>query len=246
MRLSFYKGDKTVIEVADEDESYFINYFDLNTDYEKIYNACKSQNVDILSSAADFSKGIRILRQNNEETLFSFLISQNNFIARIRKTINSLCSSLGEKKFFYCSDGVIEYHSFPLSNVLKEQSIEFYSSIGAGYRGEYIYSVANALTSGFSLSEAGKLSTKDLKNRLKELKGVGPKVADCVALFGFYRTDSFPVDTWLFKVYKEDFRGSETNRDKINKYFTEKFGKNAGVFQQYLFYYKRSLTGKKF
>ena len=85
------------------------------------------------------------------------------------------------------------------------------------------------------------LQSQDLFNMLTGVSGVGPKVADCVSLFGFNRTDSFPVDTWIQKVYQQDFDGKLTDRNKIAEWFVNKFGKYSGYFQQYLFYYKRSL-----
>ena len=88
---------------------------------------------------------------------------------------------------------------------------------------------------------ADGLSTAELRKKLIALKGVGPKVADCVALFGYHRTDSFPVDTWIEKLYKEDFGGTLTDRKKIADFFLSIFGEDSGYVQQYVFYYKRSL-----
>ena len=85
------------------------------------------------------------------------------------------------------------------------------------------------------------LCKKKMFSELLKIKGVGPKVADCVMLFAFSRTGSFPVDTWLKKVYIENFNGNETNTVKISKYFTDRFSQNSGFLQQYLFNYKRNL-----
>ena len=78
-----------------------------------------------------------------------------------------------------------------------------------------------------------------IKNKVLSVYGVGEKVADCVTLFGFNRSDSFPVDVWIEKAYREDMRGEIKDRKKISKYLSERYGANAGYFQQYLFYYKR-------
>ena len=74
-----------------------------------------------------------------------------------------------------------------------------------------------------------------------KIYGVGRKVADCVSLFGFHRSDAFPVDVWIEKVYRENFCGTLTDREKISEWFVSEFGEDSGFFQQYLFYYKRSL-----
>ena len=120
-------------------------------------------------------------------------------------------------------------------------SLEFFKSTGLGYRAEYLKRLADNFTAEFPEKDLGLLPTKELKSRLVALYGVGPKVADCVSLFGFHRADSFPVDTWIEKVYREDFNGTLTDRAKIAEECVKKFGENAGYFQQYLFYFKRSL-----
>ena len=82
------------------------------------------------------------------------------------------------------------------------------------------------------------MDTISLKNWLLSLCGVGPKVADCILLFGYNRADSFPVDTWIEKVYIDLFKQKKT-RDKMSKDLVEYFGELAGYAQQYLFFYKR-------
>ena len=83
------------------------------------------------------------------------------------------------------------------------------------------------------------LPTPQLKKQLTTYTGIGPKVADCISLFGFGRRESFPVDTWIEKLYREDFGGTLKDRNKINAYFCNLFGEDAGYMQQYLFYAKR-------
>ena len=78
------KDDYTVIKSKDID--YFYNYFDLDTDYNKI----KKRLCEIYP---DFNKffvkglGIRILRQDEYQTIISFIVSQNNNIKRIHKIL---------------------------------------------------------------------------------------------------------------------------------------------------------------
>ena len=233
----YNEGDSAIINCADNDEEYFYNFFDLGRDYSVIVNAANNFGIQFLSTCANQGKGIRILNQNTEETLFSFIVSQNNNIPRIKGSIEKLCAIYGEK--IYGEFG--EYFAFPCAEKLAEADENSLKSAGLGYRVTYIKSVANEIVKGFSVDALKSLSTTELKYRLISLKGVGEKVADCVTLFGFHRADSFPVDTWIEKVYKENFDGKETDRKKITTYFLDKFGKNSGYFQQYLFYYKRSL-----
>ena len=225
-------GVKTVVESDEPD--YFYNYFDLDRDYKQIVDAVSAFDIPLLTKSAQLCRGIRILNQDREEMIYSFIISQNNNIPRIKGIIGRLCASLGEKK----SSPFGEYYAFPLSSALANADISVFSAAGAGYRDIYLSETSKRIcTEGIAHLEA--LPTKELKEKLLTYKGIGPKVADCVSLFGFRKTDSFPVDTWIEKVYREDFGGTLNSRDKIAKYLIDTFKENSGYAQQYLFYGKR-------
>lgn len=228
--------NKTLLTCESNDEEYFYNYFDLITDYSQIFQRAQSSKYEILKKASKLGKGVRILRQNNEEMMFSFLISQNNNIPRIKKALNLICEKLGEKIEFRGN----VYFTFPSLKALSAQTIEFYRDCGLGYRAEYFKILAEELNNGL-ISKIKDLDVVSMKRELISIKGIGEKVADCIALFGFYKTQSFPVDVWIERIYREDFSGTLTNRNKITAYFIDEFGKDAGYFQQYLFYYKRTL-----
>ena len=237
----YHQEDNVIIECQEEDKEYFYNYFDLSRDYAKICQSAINENIPVLSSAVQTGKGIRILNQDKEEMLFSFIISQNNNIPRIKGIIERLCLSLGERKEFLGK----EYFAFPTAIKMAEKDLAFYERIGLGYRAKYIKSLADSIKNGLiNVNDFDNLSTKDLKKQLTSIFGVGPKVADCVALFGFHRSDSFPVDTWIEKVYIEDLKGNIKDRAKIADYLVNRFKENSGYYQQYLFYHKR-LTQKQ-
>lgn len=230
----YIDGNKTKIECENSDGDYFYNYFDLANDYKSIVERAKAHNIPQLTHYAELSKGLRLLNQNREEMLYSFIISQNNNIPRIKGIISRICESLGEKRGFSGE----EYFTFPTSEKLAAVGKEFFKECGCGYRDGYLAETsARVLKEG--LTHLNGLSTPDLKKALLTYKGVGGKVADCISLFGFSRRDSFPVDVWIEKVYNEDFAGTLTDRNKITEYFQNLFGADAGYIQQYLFYGKR-------
>ena len=231
------QGDKTVISVDNKDAEYFYDYFDGGRDYNAVFSRAINSPFDIVKKAAEAGKGVRILKQNATETLFSFIISQNNNIPRIKGIIERLCIKLGDKKTF-CGE---TFYSFPTAEKMAEMPESFYYSIGLGYRAPFIKRLADEIAAGFSVE---KLSCGNLKENLLRIFGVGNKVADCVMLFGFNKTDAFPVDTWIEKVYRENFNGNLTDRKKISEFFTKTFGADSGFIQQYLFYYKRSIEEK--
>lgn len=236
--------DGVYITCEECDEEYFKNYFDLDFSYADVFKKAEESSYDVVKNAAREARGVRILRQNSEEMIFSFIISQNNMIPRIKAIIERTAQTLGEKRSFMGE----EYFSFPKAEVLARQSADFYYKSGYGYRADYMPSAAKSvLTDEFNISERG-LTTAELRKRLMKIKGIGPKVADCVALFGYHRADSFPVDTWIEKLYREDFKGTLKDRKKITDFFLNEFGEYSGYIQQYIFYYKRTLenrTGKK-
>lgn len=233
-------GEFAIITCEKCDERYFKNYFDLHKDYSKIVSEAKSSNSEILRRSSELAKGIRILNQDATETLFSFMISQNNNIPRIKKSLEEICENYGEKKTFLGE----EYYTFPNEKSLLNADENSLAKLGLGYRAKYLVNLIKILNEGYDLEGLRAFDTEQLKSELMKIYGVGPKVADCVSFFGFNKTDSFPVDTWLEKVYREDYLGTIKSREKISKYFVEIYGQNAGYFQQYLFYYKRSLQKK--
>ncbi len=232
----YNQDDLAVIECEDYDADYFYNYFDLSRDYSVIYEGALNSGFNILEKSAIAGKGIRILNQDITETLFSFVVSQNNNIPRIKGILERLCLGLGDKKTFNGQ----EYFSFPSAKKMAQTPSEFFKQIGLGYRADYVLRLAQSINSGLDLSGYSEFETQKLKNALISLHGVGPKVADCVTLFGYHRGDSFPVDTWIEKVYREDFNGKLTNRTQITEWFLSLFKENAGYYQQYLFHYKRT------
>lgn len=216
------------VEVYTDDGDYFWKFLDLDSDYNDKVRRISALS-PIMEKACDSGKGIRILNQNLTEMIFSFIISANNNIKRIQLIINRLCDALGE---------VTPYgRAFPTVEALANAPVEFFASVGAGYRDKYLKNTAQSLLS-YDLQSLIALDSVSARSELQKFSGVGPKVADCILLFGMHRGDVFPVDTWLKKVYHSYFeRGHRDN--EISTFFTDLFGSDAGLCQQYLFYYQR-------
>ena len=219
-------GDKVVVYTQDRD--YFWRFFDLDTDYgQKV--ARISAISPLMKEAAEFGKGIRILNQDLTEMIFSFIISANNNIKRIQLIIDRLCNALGHATPYG--------HAFPTVEDMAAQTVEFYTGIGAGYRDKYLLETSKTLLS-YDLAKLNNLDSSAARKELLNFMGIGPKVADCILLFGLRRGDVFPVDTWLKKVYHSYFE--QGHRDaEISSYFCNLFGCDAGLCQQYLFYFQR-------
>lgn len=217
-------------EIESEDIEYFYKYFALDEDYEKIVSQIRHNKIIDKMLDKDIPK-LRILKQDPFEMIFSFIISANNNIPRIKGIIDKLCKSLGEK----IGEGK---YAFPTLEKLASQDENFYKSIGLGYRAPYMVNTAKRLSSDFDVNALYKLTTDEAKNELIKLSGVGPKVADCILLFGYNKYDVFPVDTWIKKVYLDIYK-TPTSVENMRRQFLKDFGPYAGIAQQYLFYSKR-------
>ncbi len=218
----------TYAEIITSDVEYFINYFDLNTDYAKIKSDLSKFN--LLKEPIKYGYGIRILKQDLFEMIISFIISANNNIKRIQGIIERICT--------FCGTNKGEYYAFPTLDQLNKCTKEDFASFGAGYRADYLYKVCRQLQN-FDLNTLYNMDAPTARKTLCSFMGIGPKVADCILLFGMARQDVFPVDTWIMKVYQETFAGKLTNRENIAKFFVDYFGNLSGYAQQYLFYQKR-------
>lgn len=245
--LLFYTDDDSLFD------RIIAPYFTLDTDYGAIRADIVSKtDSEWLKKAAESARGVAILKQDPWETLFSFIISQNNNIPRIRKIIKRLSAEYGEnlavksgckncplKKFDgtpsvdVCHDCGCCY-SFPTAKSVCERP-EGLLTANPGFRYRYLLCAAEMVKSGeIDLDMIDSLHSYDKTvEELKRIVGVGDKVASCVALFGFANLEAFPIDVWMKRAIDEYFGG---------KLDYKALGKYAGIAQQYIFHYIRNLS----
>lgn len=232
------KAENSRIEIVTKDVDYFINYFDLNRDYSQIKSHLKQIKFDerdssFLSNAVEYGHGIRILCQDPFESTISFIISANNNIKRIQGIIERISAK--------CGTNMGNYYAFPTAEQLSTLTEEDFTALGAGYRAKYLVKAVEMLKE-FDYQSFKTLPTDEAVSGLLKIMGVGPKVADCILLFGYNRMDVFPVDTWIEKVYNNYFTATPLkSRKEIRKNLVEIFKNYSGYAQQYLFYYQREL-----
>lgn len=212
--------DMTVDEFC---EKYYA-YFTLDIDYSALQRTFCGD--ETLKKAIDFAGGIRMLKQDKWETLCSFIISQNNNIPRIKGIISRLCEAFGEK-----IDGTNEY-TFPAAEKIAALSLDELAPLRSGFRAKYILDAAQKIADGkidFTLLETAPLD--DARAELMKIKGVGPKVAECVLLFSCSRYDAFPLDVWMKRVMAVLYPNGLPQCAVQYK----------GIAQQYLFHYSRCI-----
>ena len=219
-------------------ENIWFDYFDLGRNYGEIKNQLKIMD-EYLEKATEFGQGIRILQQDGWEMLISFIISANNRIPMIQRAINNLSERYG--KFIDEYRGK-KYYAFPTPEELSKVSVEDIRACQTGFRDKYIKSVVDYVNeNNEDVLSYRKLDTSECIKELVKFNGVGPKVADCIALFGMQKYDTFPVDVWVKRVMEEFYVEDNLSLPKIRKFALDKFGDLAGFAQQYLFYYAREL-----
>lgn len=245
VRLEQPRPDTLIIYGAgrEEYERVWKRYLSLDEDYGAIKADIAERfapfdKAGIINAAMERGGGIRILRQDPWETLCSFIVSQNNNIPRIKKIIAALSEEYGEKFEYKSGDGESKtFYSFPTAEALARAGEEALYALRTGFRAKYIYDAACKVAEGeLDLGSIAKLPTSEAAAELMKIKGVGLKVASCVLLFGFGRTEAFPVDVWVRRV--------------LDKYYpdgldTTALGRYAGIAQQYLFYYERYINGNR-
>lgn len=234
------EGDKIFVRSNNMEnlEQVVTEYFDLNKDYQKIEQEISSIDNHV-KEAVKRSSGLRLLNQDFFETLISYIISANNNIPRISKSVNEISKRYGKKIIFENE----EYYLFPTAKELENVSIDEYRKCGVGFRDSYIYSTVKDILEGkFDIYSINDKKTATLRKELLNLKGVGPKVADCILLFACGRGEVFPIDVWVERVmsvlYFKETNGKMKKRD-ILEYAYNNFKDYAGIVQQHLFYNMR-------
>lgn len=214
---------KWYIEGAEEgDRQLLEHYFDLRRDYEGMMKELSGK-AERLDEAIEYSKGIRILNQEPFEALCTFILSQNNHIPRIKGIVERLCQHFGK-----ALDG--GGHDFPEASRLAGLEKGDLTPIRAGFRAGYLIDGARKVASGeIEWEELRTMPLEGAKERLMGIRGVGPKVAACVLLYGLHRLDAFPEDVWI-KRAMNTFLPTTTRED---------LGSYAGVAQQWLYHYSR-------
>lgn len=239
-------------QTAPDDGNYELlsECFRLDTDIPQIYRHLESSDEHMALLINRF-QGLRILRQDPEETVLSYMCSTANSVPRIMTAIEALSRKYGN---LIGKVGGREYFSFPSAEVFAEADLDdLYNTAGLCWRGQNVSYVAKQILdrpSGWLNSLRSK-NYKDAKSELVEFRGIGEKIADCVCLFALDKDEAVPVDTHIRQVavryYMPDLKTKTITTSaytKIVSVFQEIFGDYAGWAQEFLFY-EDLLRGRK-
>ncbi|MCR5451118.1 MAG: 8-oxoguanine DNA glycosylase [Lachnospiraceae bacterium] len=223
--------DKYELDCSESEyDSVWSGYFDTELSYRKI-RAAAGDDDHFMKAACEDQKGIRILKQDPWETSISFIISQNRNIPAIKKSIELICEACGTE----CTDKRGEkFYAFPDPEQIASLSEEKLGECKLGYRLSYIRRFAEDVASGTTdLDKLVRLNEEDAFKELTSIYGIGPKVANCINLFGLHHLNAFPIDTWIKKILAAEY---------AEGYPYEKYSPYNGIFQQYMFAYYRKIN----
>ncbi len=201
--------------------------------------------IDTLMKKISFHcRGLRLLKQDLFECMFSFILSQCSNIPRIKKNLSTLVQDYGRKVNYENR----RFYLFPTPEMLKGCDEEIFREMGFGYRAKYLSRIIDSCPDFLENKKSGEkfcldcsLDTEELNKKLKSIYGVGQKVSDCVQLFAAGDLRLFPVDTWMKKFMKKYYcTQKKVSERKIRHKGQELFGKWAGYAQEFIFYYART------
>lgn len=196
----------------EEFDAFWRAYFDLDTDYGAIKAQVDPKDAYLTAAVAN-GGGMRILRQDVWEMILTFILSQNSNIPRIRKCLAGLCALYGGQ--------------LPAPGQLACQCEEALRALSLGYRAKYLCA-AGAYFDGDALVRLRRMPYGQAHAFLRGCTGIGPKVADCICLFGLHHTDAFPIDTHIRSILAQHYPQG---------FPLERYAGCAGVLQQYMFFY---------
>lgn len=230
------EGNRLILHnIEDDEEKLWIEYFDLIRDYSSIKERLLKSDA-LLAPSIEAMWGVRILKQDFFETLISFIISQNQQIPRIKQIVAALSKAAGTE----LSEGM---YAFPTAQAILELGVDGIRECKAGFRSPYIIDACEKYLNG-TIDEATlrNMSYEECIETLKQIKGVGDKVANCVALFALEKRSAFPIDVWIKRIMESIYFKKETPIKEIAELAKERFGEYGGYAQQYLFYHGRELS----
>ncbi|XP_074500044.1 N-glycosylase/DNA lyase isoform X2 [Sebastes fasciatus] len=234
----------TSVQDTEDEEEMLRDYFQLNVKLGDLYKEWGAADPHF-KRIADIFTGVRMLRQDPTECLFSFICTSNNHISRIQGMVERLCQDLGAPL------GQLDetsYHNFPSLSVLADNSVEArLRDLGFGYRARFLQQSAKQILDNHGLQWLEGLRSVPYllaRDALRTLPGVGTKVADCVCLMSLDKAEAVPIDTHVWQIAKRDYNyasgnGQKTITDKLHRdigdFFRKLWGPYAGWGQSVLF-----------
>ncbi|MXZ90773.1 MAG: hypothetical protein F4Z05_04780 [Chloroflexi bacterium] len=240
---------------TDADDAMLRRYFREDDDVAAIY-ADISRDPKVATIIEEFP-GLRILRQDPWECTVAYLCSANNNVKRIGTIVETIAGEFGHPLELAGDASAV----FPTPDQIlaDPDRVTKLKKMQLGLnRDKNIVKAAHRFVNGGLVADVLRNSSyQDVMPALMEgtrhkskPNGIGPKVADCIALFSLDQLDAFPVDLWVWRAiteaypewgFPENTKPSDLNLREASEQARQVFGKYAGYANQYLFYWRRRL-----
>lgn len=249
--IKFTQSDKCIeFSSFPEDKSCDQKIFRLDDDIKKIFKEISHD--PLIYRLTKAYPGLRLIRQEPHQCLFTFVCASNTNIPMIRRMLYNMTRKFGKHTKV---DGM-DFSTFPSATAINKASVDELRDCGLGYRTKAIKASADAISSGrLEFDLLRKSGYYESKKELLQVYGIGNKIADCVLLFSLEKLDAFPIDVWIARALASHYSWLHKSKfhDKITPHQYQQlsddarryFGKYAGYAQQYLYYHTRQVAGKK-
>jgi N-glycosylase/DNA lyase len=241
------------LEFENTDAGFVKYYFGLHDDLTTILPRISRD--DHIKQTVRMFKGLRILRQNPWECLISYICATYKNIAAIKQMLSKLSQTFGNKVRL---DNT-EFYTFPTPEKLAAASKTQLLRCSLGYRADYVHETARTVCNNkFNIERLQKTNYEEARAELLNLRGVGPKAADCILLFSLSKLEAFPVDVWIKRAilrhYSDHFQREFITKikekdtltgpqyEKLSSFGRSYFGESAGYAQEYLYHYERTMN----
>ncbi len=239
-----------VFEAFPEGKAIEREMFRLDDDTERI--TAEIARDPLVQRLVSVYPGLRLMRQDPSQCIFSFVCASNTNIPMIRRMLGTLSRKYGKT---ITADGM-QLNTFPTAKALDKATEAELRTCGLGYRAKAIKAAARAITTGaLDLEQLKKASYGDAKSELLRVYGIGNKIADCILLFSLEKLDAFPIDVWIARALAGHYKWlagkrmseklTERQYEDVSEAARVYFGKYAGYAQQHLYYHMRQDAGKK-
>lgn len=227
--------NRLIMSCTDEQfyETWY-HYLDLQLDYLELNTKIKRIDDDYFKVCANRSKGVRIVKQDLFETIITFALATATNIPRIKAMVSSICELCGVKHVQSMREaGKVTWYEFPSPESIIEKVNEL-DSCKLGYRKDIIVGLCEDVIDGWlDLDELSMMNYSDAKEYLMQFNGIGPKVADCICLYGLHKLNAFPIDTHIEQILEREF---DCDYETFADWYLEELIDYQGIMQQYMFY----------
>ena len=249
-RVGGPEGEGTAV---DADDAVLRRYFREDDDVVAIYaDICRDPK---MATIIEEFPGLRILRQDPWECTVAYLCSANNNVERISAIVEKIAGEFGRP--LQLAGDVSATFPAPDQMLADSEHVTKLGTMKLGLdRAKNIIRAAHRFENGeLDPDELRSASYEEVMSALMEgprrsskPNGIGPKVADCIALFSLDQLDAFPVDLWVWRAITEAYpewgfpegtKPTAKGMHEASKRARQVFGKYAGYANQYLFHWRR-------